>query len=451
MAKNYIIRCKNINNDFYGSFSFNNAVFEAAGLLPGEKASVNLLYGKDKGRAEVVEILEPSPERVEPPCSAYGKCGGCRFLHTNYKNELRLKTEVVKNLLERYGEVMPCLGMGKDSFHYRNKVHSTLSLDRKGRVISGLYEETTHKLIDIESCAIETPAAAKVMKTIRKFMNDFHLAPYNEDIRKGTLRHVLFRTSKTGDTLVVPVCGCRIFPEKKKLAEAIMKEHPFVKSVVLNYNTKKTSFVLGDRDEILTGPGYITDSLCGITFRISPHSFYQVNTVMAEKIYADAVKLSGIGSNDTILDAYCGIGTIAAAVAKMTGAKEITGVELNPAAVKDARESAESNNLGNLRFAEDDAADFLNAALGAEVRYSCIIMDPPRSGASEDFLSAVKRMSPQKLIYISCNPLTLARDMRTLAVSGYKAKYIRPYDMFPHTGNVEVLVILEKAASLKDS
>ncbi|MBR0133168.1 MAG: 23S rRNA (uracil(1939)-C(5))-methyltransferase RlmD [Lachnospiraceae bacterium] len=444
MGKTYTIRCTALNENFASVFSFNNATFETKGLLPGEKAEVSLLYGKDKGRAKVEKITEISEERINPVCPVYEKCGGCSFLHTSYENELRLKTEVCKKLLSDFGEVADCTGMGENSFHYRNKVHATLSLSKKGKVTSGLYEETSHQLVPVTECQIERTEASEVMKTIRKFMDDFRLPPYNEDTRRGTLRHVLFRISKTGETLVCLVCGTKIFPEKHRLADEIVKKHPFVKTVILNFNNKKTSFVLGDKDEILYGPGYVTDELCGIRFRISAHSFYQVNTEMAEKIYTDAVKLSGLGKDDTVLDAYCGIGTIAMTAAKLSGAKEMTGVELNPAAVRDARESAKNAGFTNLRFIDEDAGDFLSAAIGADLHYSCIIMDPPRSGAGENFLSAVVKMKPEKLIYISCNPATLARDLRFLAGKKYKAECIRPYDMFPHTANVEVLCILSR-------
>ena len=444
MSKNYTIRCRGLNENFNSVFTFNNAVFETSGLLPGEKAEVSLLYGKGKGRAKVEKITEISENRITPVCPVYESCGGCSFLHTSYENELRLKTDVCKGLLSDFGEVKECLGMNEaDSLHYRNKVHATLSLNKKGRVTSGLYEETTHNLIPINECAIERPAAAEIMKTIRRFMDDYHLPPYNEDNRRGTLRHVLFRIAKSGDTLVCLVCGSKIFPEKHKLTDEIRKKHPCVKTVILNFNNKKTSFVLGDKEELLFGPGYICDELCGIKFHISAKSFYQINTEMAEKIYTDAVKLSGIGKEDNILDAYCGIGTIAMTAAKLSGAKELTGVELNPAAVRDARESAKNAGFNNLRFIDEDAGDFLQAAIGADLHYSCIIMDPPRSGASEHFLNAVAKMKPEKLIYISCNPATLARDLRFLTSKKYKAEHIQPYDMFPRTANVEVLCILK--------
>ncbi len=444
MAKKYTIRCKEMNASLNGTFTFNNSNFEASGILPGEKAEISLLYGKDKGRAVVENIIEPSPYRIAPPCPVYGSCGGCKLLHANYEYQLKLKTEIARKLLSGFGEVGDCVGVEGEPFNYRNKIHATLATDKKGRVISGLYEETTHRVVNTSACAIENKNAALVMATIREFMNSYHIKPYNEDTGKGTLRHVLFRTSATGDTLVALVSGSKVFPEKNKLAKAITEKHPFVKSIVLNYNPKKTSFVLGNKEEVLFGPGYVIDEMCGIKFRISSLSFYQINTPQAEKIYLDAIKHAGINKEDIILDAYCGIGTIASVAAKISGAKEVVGVELNETAVKDARENAAQAGLKNIKFINEDAGDYLSAAIGADIHYSCIIMDPPRSGASERFIKAVLKMKPEKLIYISCNPVTLARDLKMLTLKDYKAEYIRPYDMFPHTAHVESVVCLSR-------
>ncbi|MGN0166367.1 MAG: 23S rRNA (uracil(1939)-C(5))-methyltransferase RlmD [Lachnospiraceae bacterium] len=444
MSKKYTIRCKEINSAMNGVFTFNNSKFEAPGLLPGEKAEVTLLYGKDKGKAVVENILEPSPYRVKPVCPAYGTCGGCKLLHTTYEYQLQLKTEVARKLLSGFGKVEDCVGVSGEPFHYRNKINATLSTDKRGKVISGLYEETTHHVVDITSCAIEDVHASQVMCTIRDFMNSHHIKPYNEDTGKGTLRHVLFRTSATGETLVVLVSGNKIFSEKNRLAEVISEKHPFVKSIVVNYNPKKTSFILGKNEEILTGTGYVTDKMCGITFRISGKSFYQINTPQAEKIYFDAINRAGITAEDKVLDAYCGIGTIASVAATLSSAKEVVGVELNAAAVADAKENAKQAGLKNVKFINEDAGDYLYAAIGADIHYSCIIMDPPRSGASERFMKAVLKMKPEKLIYISCNPVTLARDLKMLTLRDYQAVYIRPYDMFPQTGHIETVCLLSK-------
>ena len=441
MSKTYTIRCKGVNERFNGTFIFNNSKFEAPGLLPGEKAKVSLLYGKDKGKAVVEEILEPSEHRVAPFCQAYALCGGCALQHTDYENSLKIKTQVVKDLIGGFVKVEDCVGAEKP-LNYRNKINATLAKNKRGQVISGLYMESSHKVIRLNECAIENKNAAAVMGSIRQFMNDYHIEPFNEDKQTGILRHVLFRVAASGDTLVVLVSGNKIFPEKNKLAQAISEKHGFVKSVVLNYNLKKTSMILGDRDEILTGAGHVTDTMCGICFRISAHSFYQVNTPMAERLYTDAIKGAGLTKNDRILDAYCGIGTITSVAAKISGAKEVTGVELNASAVRDAKENAASAGLGNLRFVCSDAGDFLRKAADDGDHYSCVIMDPPRAGSSDKFLRALTKMAPEKVIYISCNPVALAHDLKILTRFGYRAVKATPYDMFPWTGNVETVVQL---------
>ena len=533
MSKTYTIRCDGINEEGRGTFTFNNSRFSAAGLLPGEKAKVSLLYGKDKGKAVVEEILTPSEKRTAVSCPNFNKCGGCRLLHTTYENTLAIKTDIVRNLLAPFTEVRDTVGadsVGKkdesSTFHYRNKIHATFSYAKnavfsddsksnskgrkianssvsagrkgastnvRGMVVSGLYSEDSHRVVPVSECAIENRNASAVTATIRDYMNRYGVKPYNEDTGSGVIRHVLMRVAKNGDTLVVIVSGSDIFPEKGKLAAHICKKHDFVKSVVVNYNTSKTSMVLGPKDEVLVGEGFVTDEMCGIPFRISGHSFYQINTPVAEKMYVDAIKAAGLKPSDRVLDAYCGIGTITSVAAKISGCKEIVGVELNASAVKDAKENAKAAGLKNLTFIKADAGEYLakmaertkndtNAGAGtknarntnagntgactmnasntnagntgastmnasnegtATSHFNCVIMDPPRSGTSDKFLRALLKMAPEKIIYISCNPVTLARDLKTLT-RAYKVKQATPYDMFPWTAGVECAVILEK-------
>ena len=518
MSKTYTIRCDGINEEGRGTFTFNNSRFSAAGLLPGEKAKVQLLYGKDRGRAVVEEIVTPSEKRTAVSCPNFNKCGGCRLLHTTYENTLAIKTGIVRDLLAPFTEVGDTVGadaVGKkdesSTFHYRNKIHATFSYAKnaafsddsksnsKGRkianssvsagrkgasknvhgmVVSGLYSEDSHRVVPVSECAIENRNASAVTATIRDYMNRYGVKPYNEDTGSGVIRHVLMRVAKNGDTLVVIVSGSDIFPEKGKLAAHICEKHDFVKSVVVNYNTSKTSMVLGPKDEVLVGEGFVTDEMCGIPFRISAHSFYQINTPVAERMYEDAIKAAHLKPTDRVLDAYCGIGTITCVAAGISGCKEIVGVELNASAVKDAKENAKAAGLKNLTFIKADAGEYLakmaertkndtNAGAGTKnarntnagntgastmnaskerattSHFNCVIMDPPRSGASDKFLRALLKMAPEKIIYISCNPVTLARDLKTLT-RAYKVKQATPYDMFPWTAGVECAVILEK-------
>nr|MCR4840395.1 23S rRNA (uracil(1939)-C(5))-methyltransferase RlmD [Lachnospiraceae bacterium] len=433
MSKTYTIRCDGINEEGRGTFTFNNSRFSAAGLLPGEKAKVSLLYGKDKGKAVVEEILTPSEKRTAVSCPNFNKCGGCRLLHTTYENTLAIKTGIVRDLLAPFTEVGDTVGadaVGKkdesSTFHYRNKIHATFSYVKRA-VVSGLYSEDSHRVVPVSECAIENRNASAVTATIRDYMNRYGVKPYNEDTGSGVIRHVLMRVAKNGDTLVVIVSGSDIFPEKGKLAAHICQKHDFVKSVVVNYNTAKTSMVLGPKDEVLVGEGFVTDEMCGIPFRISGHSFYQINTPMAERMYVDAIKAAQLKSTDRVLDAYCGIGTITSVAAGISGCKEIVGVELNASAVKDAKENAKAAGLTGLTFIKADAGEYL-AKTAENTHFNCVIMDPPRRGASDKFLRALLKMAPEKIIYISCNPVTLARDLKTLT-RAYKVKQATPYDM----------------------
>lgn len=443
MAKTYRVRGKEINKNFNGTFVFNNSKFEADGLLPGELAEVELLYGRDKGKAVVKNIVEPSKDRVKPECPIYSECGACKLMHTSYESQLAIKENYCRQLLVKYGKVAKIVGM-EDPYHYRNKIHSTFSKNKKGNIVSGLYEETSHRVVSVSECLIENENAAKVIKTIRDMMNSYHIEPYNEDTGRGIIRHVLLRIAGNGDTLVAIVSGNNVFPEKNKMAKTICEKHAFVKTVVVNYNSQKTSMVLGEKEEVLVGKGYIVDTMCGLEFRISAKSFYQVNTKQAERIYMDAIKAAKIGENDRVLDAYCGIGTITAAVAKHTKAKEVVGVELNKTAVNDANENARRAGLSNISFVQGDAGDYLNALANENEHFNCVIMDPPRSGASAKFIKSVIRMKPEKIVYISCNPETLARDLAEITRKGYRAELIRPYDMFCFSQHVECVVLLSK-------
>lgn len=447
MGKSYRVRCREINDNFNGTFVFNNATLEAPGLLPGELAEVSLLYGKDKGKAVVNEIIEASDKRINPPCPVYRECGGCSLMHMTYDNQLQIKENYCRKLLSKFGKVSKIEGMD-NPYNYRNKIHSTFSKNKKGDIVSGLYEETSHRVVEVDKCLVEDERASEVIKTIRELMKKYRVMPYNEDKGVGIIRHVLLRVAENGDTLVAIVVGSNVFPEKHKFAEKITANHPFVKSVVLNYNLKKTSLVLGEREEILAGSGFIVDRMCGIEFRISAKSFYQVNRVLAERIYMDAIREAGIGAKDKVLDAYCGIGTIGLAVAKHTGAERVVGVELNGAAVADAISNAKRSGLSNVTFVQGDAGDYLDS-VGSEEKFSCIIMDPPRSGASLKFIKSVLRMKPEKIIYISCNPVTLARDLSELTKKNYRAELIRPYDMFCHSSHVETVVLMSKVNTFK--
>ena len=371
-------------------------------------------------------------------CPYEKKCGGCKYQGIPYEKQLKEKEKKVRKLLKDFGKPEPIMGMD-DPYYYRNKVHATYKHMRTGDIAVGRYEEGSHRLVPIDVCQIENQKADEVIQTIRKLAKSFKIKIYNEDSGYGLLRHVLIRTGrKTGEMLVVLVTASPVFPSKNNFVKALRKEHPEVTSVVLNINDKKTSMILGERNIVLYGKGYIQDELCGYTFRISPHSFYQINPVQTERLYKKAIRLADLKGKERVLDDYCGIGTIVMVASKH--AKEVNGVELNREAVKDAIGNAKGNGVKNIRFYQADAGEFMVAMAERGEGMDVVFMDPPRAGSAEAFLQSVARLAPKKIVYISCNPETMARDLKYLTKKKYEVSKICPVDMFPFTEHVECIV-----------
>ena len=374
-------------------------------------------------------------------CPVYKKCGGCQ-LDTAYPEQLRFKQRKVERLLRRFGKAAPIIGMEK-TCHYRYKVQAAFYTNRSGKIISGVYQSGTHHVVGIDSCMIEDETADKIIVAVRRLLPSFKLTTYNEDTGRGFLRHVLVRRGfSTNEIMLVLVTGTPVFPSKNNFVKAILKQFPEITTIVQNVNNLSTNLVLGDRQNVLYGKGYIEDVLCGCRFRISPKSFYQINPVQTEVLYGKAIEFAQLRGDETVLDAYCGIGTIGIVAAK-NGAGRVIGVELNGDAVRDAITNAKRNNLKNIRFYKGDAGEFMESAAEEEERPDVVFMDPPRAGSNEKFLRSLIKMSPGRVVYVSCNPETLARDLRFLTDnSDYKVKKIQPVDMFPHTEHVETVVLL---------
>ena len=376
-------------------------------------------------------------------CPYDKKCGGCSLLAHDYEEQLKLKKERLAKLLSPYGRLDEVIGMD-DPLHYRNKVHAVFTTDKKGNIISGVYEEGTHKVVAVDNCLIENEKADAIIATIRKLLPSFKLKVYDEDRRTGLFRHVLIRTAhSTGQIMVVLVLSSTMFPSKNNFVKALLKEHPEITTIVMNINDKKTSMVLGDREQTIYGKGYIEDILCGNTFRISPKSFYQVNSLQTEILYNKAIEFAGLKGNETVIDAYCGIGTIGITVAShMAKGGSVIGVELNPDAVRDAIANAKRNSVDNIRFYCDDAGRFMTKMAAQGQHADVVFMDPPRSGSDEAFLSCVAKLAPSRIVYISCEPDTLARDLGVLKKKGYKVEKMVGVDLFPMTEHVETVVKL---------
>ena len=378
-------------------------------------------------------------------CPVYKKCGGCQLQNLNYKEQLRFKQNKVVKLLKSFGRVEQIIGMD-NPYHYRNKVQAAFFTDRNGKIKSGVYQSGTHRIVSVDDCQIEDKLADEIIVAIRKMLPSFRLTTYNEDTRKGFLRHVLVKRGfSTGQVMVVLVTGTPIFPSKNNFVKALRERFPIITTVVQNINPFKTNLVLGERQNILYGNGYIEDELCGCRFRISPKSFYQINPIQTEVLYGKAIEFAGLKGDETVLDTYCGVGTIGIIAAKH-GAGKVIGVELNGDAVKDAVQNAKTNRLNNIRFFKGDAGEFMESVAEEYTKPDIVMMDPPRAGSSEQFLSSLIKMSPKTVVYVSCNPETLARDLEYLRKnSDYETKRIQPVDMFPHTQHVEVVTLITQS------
>lgn len=374
-------------------------------------------------------------------CPAINRCGGCQIQHQSYDKQLQEKQKLINGLISKYCQVENIIGMD-NPYYYRNKVHAVFDTDKKGNIISGVYEAGTHNVVNIDSCLIEDQRADKIIVTIRGMLKSFKIKTYNEDTGMGLLRHVLIRTGhKSGEIMVVLVLASHIFPSKNNFIRALLKAHPEITTIVMNVNNKKTSMVLGEREQVLYGKGYIEDALCGMIFKISPKSFYQINSVQTELLYGKAIDLASFKGNETIIDAYSGIGTIGLIASSRV--KKVIGAELNRDAVKDAIVNAKRNNVKNIYFHNLDAGDFMNQMAAEKQTVDTVFLDPPRSGSTEQFLNSMCILNPKKIIYISCDPVTLERDLSYLVKRGYKAIKAIPVDMFPGTEHVEVVVKLE--------
>ena len=383
------------------------------------------------------------PPKTMPRCPLSRKCGGCQLQNMDYPRQLKYKQETVVSLLGKYHHVKPILGMERP-YHYRNKVQAAFGLTRGGEVVSGVYQSSSHRIVKVDSCQIEDPAADRIVVTIRKMLPSFRILPYNEDSRRGFLRHVLVRRGFTsGQIMVVLVGASPMFPLKKKFTEELLRRHPEITTVVLNINPQRTSMLLGEREEVLFGRGFIEDTLCGCTFRISPRSFYQINPLQTERLYRTALDMAQLKPTDRVLDAYCGVGTIGIVAARQAG--QVVGVELNGDAVRDARVNARRNGLENIAFMEADAGEYMVKLARSGEKVDVVLMDPPRAGSDIPFLESLLTLAPARVVYISCNPETQARDLRVLTKGGYRVTGIQPVDMFPHTSHIECVVLLVKA------
>ena len=374
-------------------------------------------------------------------CPHAKKCSGCQLQNMTYEQQLRYKQGKLIRLLGRYGHVADIIGM-EQPLHYRNKVQAAFGL-KNGQIVSGVYQSADRRIVPVDSCMLEDETADAIVCTVRKLCPSFKIRPYDLRSGRGFLRHVLIRRGfVSGEIMVVLVTAPGDFPSCRSFVNELLRRHPEITTVVRNINPTDTALFLGHKNETLYGEGTIRETLCGLSFRISPRSFYQVNPVQTEILYRIAAEFAALTGRERVIDAYCGTGTIGLTLAAR--AQEVLGVELNKDAVTDAKENAARNGIRNARFFAADAGDFMQEMVKEGERADVVVTDPPRAGCSPKFLRSLLALAPSRVVYISCNPETLARDLYTLTRGGYKVRHIQPVDMFPFTDHVECAVCLTR-------
>ena len=427
---------KNPNN---GKHSNKRGKFEkrAEQKPMNQKSMMQKLRGQKTTNQESI-----SRKPADGSCPYAKKCGGCDYQGISYEEQLKKKQSYIRKLMEPYGKVQPIVKMD-DPYHYRHKVQAAFDCTRRGQIVAGVYQKNSHDVVDIESCQIENEEADAIIRDVKNMLRSFRIKTYDEDTGYGLLRHVLVRKGyHSGQIMVVLVLADAILPSKNNFVKALRKNHPDISTVVINVNDKRTSMVLGERNITVYGKGYIEDSLCGCTFRISPNSFYQVNPKQTEILYEKAIACAGLTGKETVIDAYCGTGTIGLIASK--SAKQVIGVELNKDAIRDAITNAKRNDIHNVRFFHQDAGEFMVEMAEKGQQADVVIMDPPRTGSDEAFLSSVIKLAPKRVVYVSCGPESLARDLKYLTRHGYRMKECTPVDMFPFTRHVETVVLLSQ-------
>lgn len=375
-------------------------------------------------------------------CPYASKCGGCDFINEEYEKSLEDKKREVSKLLEPFCKLTKITGMENPLF-YRNKVTCSFGMDRKGYPVSGIYAKDSHRIVEVKGCLIEDKTAREVINTVRELIKSFKIRVYDEDTGYGLLRHVMVRVGKTsGQVMVVLVTASPVFPSKQNFCKALRTKHPEITTIVQNVNTRTDSLVLSDKENVLFGKGYIEDTLCGKTFRISSRSFYQVNSEQTENLYDRAIELAGLTGKETVMDAYSGIGTIGLIASDKAG--KVISVESNRDAVRDAIANARQNGIKNVTFYNDDAGAFMEKLARDNEKIDTVFMDPPRAGSSDAFIKSIFALSPKKVVYISCNPETLARDLQKFKKGGYHVNSAECFDMFPFSRHVETVCLLSR-------
>ena len=416
------------------------------GALPGETAEIHVMKTlKNYGFAKVINILQKSPDRVEAPCVYFSQCGGCQLQHLSYEGQLKWKQNMVANVMKRLGKidapVHPVKGM-EEPWHYRNKSQIPFAQNESGQMVAGFYKTKSHSIVDMERCLIQTGEADVVMADLKRELEILGVRPYDEKSHQGMLRHVVVRKGRaTGEVMVVLVTKSKKFPQASAAIEKICALIPNVTSIVQNVNGEKTNVIFGNDTFTLWGKDTIEDTIGNVRFEISARSFYQVNPVQTEVLYKQALDYAQLTGNERVIDAYCGIGSISLFLAQKAG--HVMGVEIVEQAIEDAKRNAALNGFTNTYFEAGPAEEVIPRWYKEGKEADVLVVDPPRKGCDEALLNTIIEQKPKRVVYVSCNPATLARDLRILEDGGYKTKEVQPVDMFPHTTHCEAVTWLE--------
>ena len=444
LNKTYTMEITGMSSDGEGVGRIENEVVFVPGAIVGETCRVKIInIGKTCAHGTLVSVEKASPHRIEPDCPYFESCGGCDFRHMDYGQELEIKRQRVYDALTRIGGVevgnLPITGASCTD-GYRNKVQYPVQ-EQNGKACAGFYAARTHRVTSIEHCNLQPECADRVRAAVLAWMEQYSIRAYDEANHTGYIRHIyLRRGAVSGQLMVCIVANCENLPKKKQLVSAILQAEPTVTTITVSYNQKRGNTVLGDRFENLYGEGVIEDTLCGLTFRLSPAAFYQVNHDQAERLYAKAVEFAGLDGTQTVLDLYCGTGTITLCLAK--NSRKAIGVEIVAPAIEDAKRNAVRNCLENAEFYCMDAGEAAKMFAKRGERPDVIVVDPPRKGVSRDVIDAIEAMAPQRAVYVSCDPATLARDVKLLTEGSYRFEKAEAFDLFPRCAHIETAALL---------
>ncbi|MBG9988322.1 23S rRNA (uracil(1939)-C(5))-methyltransferase RlmD [Aerococcaceae bacterium DSM 111176] len=430
-----------------GVVKIDNYPFFIEGVIPGETVHFKAIkLNKKYGFGRLINISEKSPERVEITDPIGRQIGTMTLQHMTYDAQLQFKQKLVKDAFHKLGgfentEVRPTIGM-ENPWGYRNKAQIPVR-DVKGQLETGFYRRGTHNLIPVENFYIQDPEIDKIIVTVRDIMREFHVQPYDEQTLKGELRHIIVKRGHyTGQVMVTLVLNKKSLRNQEAIVEEIVNQVPGLVSLVANINTKNTNVILGKENNILWGQEFYEDEMMGLTLRISPNSFYQVNTIQAERLYQEAINAAGLTGEETVMDAYCGIGSISLSLARE--AKQVYAMEMVPEAIEMAEQNAELNNISNTTFEVGKAEDVLPKWDEQGIKFDVAVVDPPRKGLDEAFIETLVKQQAERIVYVSCNPATCARDCRIIADAGYEIQYVQPVDLFCQTVHTEAVVLLTK-------